>query len=102
MLLQVLKRSERSEKMRAVAQHFFRFGHRRCPKANAGAAEGVAMEGNDRRGKTCSFKDVSNLIICQNLNRGVAGVSPAEGVAEDRECGLEPGGDFPLIQKNPI
>ncbi len=29
------------------------------------------------------------------MRRGVVGVSPAEGVAEDRASGLERGGDFP-------
>ena len=49
--MQVLKRSERSKKIRAVAQHFFRWGHRRCPKANEGAVEGA-----NRRSATVTAK----------------------------------------------
>ena len=39
------------EKIRAVAQHFFLWGHRRCPQANEGAVEGA-----DRRSATVTAK----------------------------------------------
>jgi len=55
MNLQVLKRSERI-KLRAVAQQFYEKRPGMDATANGGAAEGVAMEGNDRSGKTCSSR----------------------------------------------
>ena len=49
--------------MRAVAQQFYEKRPGMDATANGGAAEGVAMEGNDRSGKTCSsrFKRLSTL-----------------------------------------
>ena len=38
--------------MRAVAQHFLRFGYRMYPKTNEDAVEGATMEGGDRNGES--------------------------------------------------